>query len=633
MDTMVSIVAAVALAGAPPVPPGKVCLPQKGLVGYWAGEGSPNDSAGKNHGRIVGGVTFVKGRTGRCFKLDGKGAHVQIANSPALRITGDQTVAMWLRADTIQKHMNPFHKAYGGEFSVLLREGGHLRYAFGMAGSNGRPYAALVTRGAIEMLKARRWVHFAAVRDAAAKTVRLYVNGRKARSLYGVIYFPGQPGRPYTGDITPLPKARASSYPAYIGRGNNECFAGLIDEVAIWNRALSQAEIARVAGSGPAVPYLTRAADADRILSANGNVLLGEIRTAQFTVATSFGKITVPARRVVGFVVAAASGTPATAPAAEGAAPRLVLTDGQVLAGKLTEPAVEIRIAGGSTLRVPWEEIRELAYRVSEAKPFAPVRTGTMVSLNGGEQLALAGVGPALQLLTVHGTVSLPASGVRSVEATGKADRPHRACFANGSVLSGTLLPGELALKLRLGPRTTVARDAVRQIDHAVEPVAATGAATVELKNGDCLFGTMTDERLTLRTTGGDVAVRPAVVRAIAADPNQPGRVAVTIWDGSVLRGRLAGAAVTLAITPGGPTVKLKAAEIAAVARSIVDPPEAVARKVVALIGRLGAASYKDREAATEALVALGPGIASLLKRHRENPDPEISARIERVLS
>ena len=634
MHTMASIVAAVALAGAPPPPPGMARLPRKGLVGYWAGEGTPRDSAGANHGRIVGGVTFVKGRVGRCFQLDGRGAYVQIASSPALRITGDQTVAMWLRADTIQKHMNPFHKAYGGEFSVLLRLGGRLRYAYGMAGSNGRPYGSLMADDAIEMLKARRWVHFAAVRDVTAKRVRLYVNGRPARKVAGWMMLPGEAkGRPYNGDITSLPRARASSYPAYIGRGNNECFAGLIDEVAIWNRALSHAEIALVAGSGPGMPQLTRAAGADRILAANGSVLLGEIRTAQFTVATSFGKVTVPARRVVGFVAGAASVIPTTAPAAEGAAPRLVLADGQVLAGKLAGPAVEIRIAGGSTLRVPWDDVRELAYRVSEDKPSAPVPAGTMVSLAGGERLALAGAGPELQLLTAHGRVPLPASGVRSVEATGKADRPHRACFVNGSALSGTLLPAKLTLKLRLGPRTTVGRDAVRRIDRAVQPVASAGAATVELKNGDCLFGTMTDERLTLRTTGGDVAVRPASVRAVAPDADKPGQVAVTIWNGSVLRGRLAVPAVTFAITPGGPTVKIKVAEIAALARSTVDPPEAIARKVLALIAQLGAASYKDREAATRELVALGPGIVPLLKRHRENPDPEVSLRIERILS
>jgi len=394
-------------AGPVPAPPGKGRLPIKGLVGYWAGEGNPWDSAGKNHGRPVEGVTFVKGKVGRCFKLAGRGAHIYIGNTPSLRITGDQTVAMWLRPDTIEKHMNPFHKAYGGEFSVLLRLGGLLRYAYGMSGGNGRPYGALVAEDAVGMLKARKWVHFAAVRDLKAKRVRLYINGRKARKIRGWMYFPREAkSRPYDGDITSLPKAVASGYPAYIGRGNNECFAGLIDEVAIWARALSDAEIARVVGVGPGVPYIPRSPDLDRLLAAGGNVLLCDVLADQFTVITSFGKVAVPAGQVIGFTGGA---QPTSRPAAEGVRPRLVLTDGQVLVGKLAGAAVKIKFAGGSILRVPPDRIREFSFRISDSRPSSPKPTGTMVSLAGGERLILAGSGPGLQLLTAHGKVDLPA--------------------------------------------------------------------------------------------------------------------------------------------------------------------------------------------------------------------------------
>ncbi|MGB2820509.1 MAG: LamG domain-containing protein [Phycisphaerae bacterium] len=637
MKTTTSVVGLCALASLaaarpalPAEPMGKSRLPQNGLVGYWAGEGNASDSAGANHGRIIGGVTFVKGKVGDCFKLDGKGAHIHIGNPPALRITGDQTVAMWLRADTIQKHMNPFHKAYGGEFSVLLRLGGRLRYAFGMAGGNGRPYAALIADDAVQALKDSQWVHFAAVRDIKAKKVRLYVNGRKAAKVDGWMLLPGEAnGRPYRGDITSLPRAVASSYPAYIGKGNNDCFAGLIDELAIWNRALSDAEVALVAGAWPELPHLTRPAGADRILTASGDVLLGDIANAQFSITTSFGKVTVPAGRVIGLAVAARSGA---ARAAQDAAPCMVLTDGQVLVGKLLDPAVKIRLASGSTLTVPPDKIREFAYRVSEGKPSAARPAGTMVSLADGGRLALAGAGPELQLLTAHGKVDLPAAGVRSIEATGKAERPHVVRWANGSVLSGTLLPEKLALKLRLGAQTTVGRDSVRRIDRAIEPVGPAGAATVELKNGDRLFGTVTDNKLTLGTSLGDTAIRPANLRAMAFDPAKPGELEVTMWDGAVLRGRLAEAAVTFAIVPGGPTVKVKTAEIVAIARSSADPPEEIVRKVLTLISRLGAESYKDRQAATKALLAMGPGIVPLLLRHRKDPDPEIRQRIEGIL-
>jgi hypothetical protein len=575
-------------------------------------------------------VTFVKGRVGRCFKLTGRGAYINIGNVPSLRIAGDQTVAMWVRPDTIEKHMNPFHKAYGGEFSVLLRLGGRLRYAFGMAGSNGRPYASLLAGDAVEMLKARKWVHFAAVRDLKAKRVRLYINGRKARKISGWMYRPGEAkAKPYDGDITPLPKAVASSYPAYIGRGNNECFAGLIDEVAIWARPLYDAEIAFVAGVGPGVPDLDRVPGIDRLLVTNGDVLLGSILNAQFTVTTSFGKVTVLAGRVVGFTGGVG---PASGPAAEGARRRLVLTDGQVLVGKLTGPAVQVKVAAGSTLRVPADKVRGFAYRISGDKPDAPRPTGTMVSLASGERLALAGSGPKLQLLTAHGKVLLPAPGLRFVDATGEAETPHRACFVNGSVLSGTLLPEKLVLKLRLGAETAVTRDTIQRIDRPLKPLKPTGAGIVELRNGDRLFGTILDKVLTLQTSGGKVTIRPRSLRAMAFDAAGGGDVEASAWGGTVVRGRLVEPAVTLAIDPGGPTVKVKAAEIAAIARPSADPPEEITRKVVALISQLGAESYRDREAATKALQEMGPSIIPLLRRHLANPDPEVQQRIQGIL-
>ena len=83
---------------------------------------------------------------------------------------------------------------------------------------------------------------------------------------------------------------------------------------------------------------------------------------------------------------------------------------------------------------------------------------------------------------------------------------------------------------------------------------------------------------------------------------------------------------------PGGPTVTLKAAGIASIARPSADPPEEITRKVVALISQLGAESYRNREAATKELVKMGKGIVPLLKKHAKSPDPEVRQRIEDIL-
>ena len=78
-------------ADLPMAPPGE------GPVAFWSGEGHARDAAGTNHGTPKNGATYGPGRVGRAFKLDGVNDHIYVGNTAALRITGSQTIAMWIR--------------------------------------------------------------------------------------------------------------------------------------------------------------------------------------------------------------------------------------------------------------------------------------------------------------------------------------------------------------------------------------------------------------------------------------------------------------------------------------------------------------------------------------------------------
>src|SRR5262249_27072353 len=93
----------------------------------------------------------------------------------------------------------------------------------------GSGFAGEVTTG--RDLPLNTWTHLTGMFDGS--TYRLYINGELAGSAAG----------------SPLPPDNA---PLMIG-GSGDCstFAGLIDEVRIYNRALSQAEIQAIASTGP----------------------------------------------------------------------------------------------------------------------------------------------------------------------------------------------------------------------------------------------------------------------------------------------------------------------------------------------------------------------------------------------
>ena len=221
-------------------------LPRKGLVAFWAGEGNARDSAGANHGRLAGGASFVLGKVGQAFQLDGKGGSIEVGNSKALQITGDQTIAMWIKLARLGVRQNILHKAFGGEASIVLEPTGELSYMYGSSGRDGPPYVTVTSFGHAEdehiaagqlkvyrvtktAVKAGQWTHVAIVRDLTAGRLRWFVDGKQVVE---------------TG--TTVPQAKASGAPFRIGGGNLKHFHGLIDEVGVWNRGLTAREIAAV---------------------------------------------------------------------------------------------------------------------------------------------------------------------------------------------------------------------------------------------------------------------------------------------------------------------------------------------------------------------------------------------------
>ena len=164
-------------------------------------------------------------------------------------------------------------------------------------------------------------------------------------------------------------------------------------------------------------------------------------------------------------------------------------------------------------------------------------------------------------------------------------------------------------------------------------PAARASSYPVYLGKGYAgAFVGLIDEALTARTDFGQVTIKLVHVRTMRFDPGKPGLAVVTMLAGTILRGRLVEQTVTADIAPGGPRVKVKTARIASIARSGALPPPEIREKVAKLIAQLGAESYKDREAAAKALLAMGKSIIPLLRPHLRSKDAEVCQRIEDIL-
>lgn len=206
-----------------------------GPVGYWRlGEVSGTIAYSE-----VGGATLHGIRSGTTATLagapsatadpagsfDGTSQSITIADQPAIRVTGSQTIEMWLRPTAFDARRNPWSQSYSAEGTITQESGGSVNYYYGPSGLNGATYSSIgLPAGNLAL---NQWQHVVVVRDMTTRKMRWYVNGTE-RAVGDVAY----------------PTITASGGTVQIGAGYVSRYLGGIDEVALYDTALSPARIA-----------------------------------------------------------------------------------------------------------------------------------------------------------------------------------------------------------------------------------------------------------------------------------------------------------------------------------------------------------------------------------------------------
>ncbi len=197
-----------------------------GLVALWSGEGNADDSVNGSNGILNGGATFAEGKVGRAFKFHNLGDSV---TAPAAGLpvgTSDRTIACWVYIESFLPRAEATIAAYGNfgkanqAFAIYFNDQPDHRLCFSTWGD------AIVG----PVLEKGQWYNIA-VTSIGNDSIKLYVNGVLVAS--GVSQFNTPPDSIFRiGQIAEPDCVRQ--------------FIGMIDEVAIYNRALSAEEIQAV---------------------------------------------------------------------------------------------------------------------------------------------------------------------------------------------------------------------------------------------------------------------------------------------------------------------------------------------------------------------------------------------------
>ncbi len=199
------------------------------LVGWWkfdetAGNTAVDSSGHKRDGTLKGDLTFDKGsapgKVGRALRLDAKDAMIEIKDYKGIGGTRPRTVAAWIKTTASKGEIVSWGKEdFGQMFTV-----GYIRGRTGITPRGGYLYMNAETHN-------DQWHHIAVVVQKAElpnlhDNVKLYLDGAPAE-IHDIGLL----------DLWPIQTGQELN--VRIGRG----FKGLLDDVRLYDRALSEEEV------------------------------------------------------------------------------------------------------------------------------------------------------------------------------------------------------------------------------------------------------------------------------------------------------------------------------------------------------------------------------------------------------
>ncbi len=200
---------------------------EDGLVAYWSfdeGAGkTATDATGNGHdGEFAGAPKWVAGKFGTALEFDGVDDHVKVEDDDGLDLTDEITLMAWFNPSAALTSRRMMVK--NNSIFVIFDFGNANSVDFLVKPDN------LFAQSKTTDWKVGQWYHFAGTFDG--KTLRVYINGQ------------------LEGEAANNKPIAPSNLELWIGGDDNgrptDWFPGKIDEVRLYDKALSGADIQNV---------------------------------------------------------------------------------------------------------------------------------------------------------------------------------------------------------------------------------------------------------------------------------------------------------------------------------------------------------------------------------------------------
>ena len=228
----------------------KICntsaCPATGLVGYWPfNEGSgavAYDATGNNNNGAITGATWSSGKFGGALNFDGVDDFVVIPDAATLRGDQDLTIALWIKPVSGTGQQKFITKSWNGsdkDWELSMNTTNRFYWESEVSGSG------YLQTSPVNSFMPAKWSHVAAVLNKTGDILTLYVDGAQVGqdTTFGA-----------NSDGTHASTINVGRR-YYSGGGTASLyFPGEIDDIRIYNRALSAPEIASIYNGGGGCP-------------------------------------------------------------------------------------------------------------------------------------------------------------------------------------------------------------------------------------------------------------------------------------------------------------------------------------------------------------------------------------------
>jgi hypothetical protein len=202
-------------------------VPTNGLVGWWPFNGNANDESGNGNNGTVNGATLTTdrfGNAGNAYNFDGINDWIEISDNSSLDLNFELTLSAWINTNSISVTQRIIDKSTVGQadswcFDLGVMGVGDLRLIVAGSVINQAMSQANIIENNI-------WTHVLTTYNGTS--VKFYVNGIMVYSI---------------SQIGSTPSNNNSVRIGVNSLYNNEWFDGDLDDIGIWNRALSECEI------------------------------------------------------------------------------------------------------------------------------------------------------------------------------------------------------------------------------------------------------------------------------------------------------------------------------------------------------------------------------------------------------